>query len=102
MRELRTVGEQLYAACRRRGAFVEHLAADERVDEAALAGIELADDDDEEELVEAPDRLGQGILIGGPAVEPRERALETSETLALLGEKRLVIRCQNAREHTVL
>ena len=58
---------------RRRGhAFFDDPAADERVDEGALAGVELADDHEQEELVELLDRpLERGLLIGR-GVELRE------------------------------
>ena len=42
----------MYLRRRRGDAFLEDALADERVDERALAGVELADDDEEEELVE--------------------------------------------------
>ncbi len=38
--------------------------AEEGVDERALAGVELADDDQEEELVELPHRLGERGGVG--------------------------------------
>ena len=52
----------MYLRRRRGDTFLEDTLSDERVDERALAGIELADDDEEEELVEldegGPERGG--------------------------------------------
>ena len=49
----------------RRHAFLKNGLADERVDERALAGIEFSDHDEEEELVQLPDRKGQRGLVSG-------------------------------------
>ena len=50
---------------RRRDALDEDGGPEQRVDEGALAGVELADDDDEEQLVELLDRAAQGLEVGG-------------------------------------
>ena len=54
------VADEVNLRGRRRHAFVEDRAAEQRVDERALAGVELADDDEEEELVELADGFGEG------------------------------------------
>ena len=58
----------------RRGGdpFLEDAAASQRVDERALAGVELADDHEEKELVELRDRLLECALVLGSGVEPHE------------------------------
>ncbi len=66
---------------RRRHAFLQDRLADERVDERALAGVELADDDQQEELVELADRRGQRRLVGGIRAETRQRVAQFSEEL---------------------
>ncbi len=48
---------------RRRDAFLHQRLADERVDERALARVELADDDEQEQLVELRDRLIERLLL---------------------------------------
>ena len=47
-------------------------AADDRVDERALAGVEFADDDEQEQLVELLDRLLERPLLVGGGVEAHE------------------------------
>jgi len=50
---------------RRRHPFLGDAGADQSVDEGALAGIEFADDDQEEELVELLDGTVQSRLMLG-------------------------------------
>ena len=46
---------------RRRGdAFLQHCLADERIDKGRFAAVELAGNDQQEELVQLADRLRQG------------------------------------------
>ena len=40
-------------------ALVECRVSEQRVDERAFAGVELSHDDQEEQFVELPDRLGE-------------------------------------------
>ena len=54
---------------RRRDSFERHSAAHDRIDECALAGVELSDDDEEEQLVELLDRLLQRLLLVGSGIE---------------------------------
>ena len=95
---LGSVHQHVHARGGRRGALLQHPLADQRVDEGALAGIELADHDQQEQLVEAADRLGQRVLIGGLGPGARQRALQAAEALALVGEQRVVIRGEDARQ----
>ena len=62
---------------RGRDPFLQHRLADEGVDERALAGIELADDDEEKELVELADRRASARLVGGRA--PKRMSASRSE-----------------------
>ena len=59
--------------CRRRDAFFHQRLADERVDEGAFPGVELADDDEEKELVELGNGLVEGLLLIGGR-RPRAQA----------------------------
>ena len=61
------VADEVDLRRRRRDAFVERRAAEQRVDERALAGVELADDDQEEQLVELAHRLGERGRVGAVA-----------------------------------
>ena len=61
---------------RRRDAFLHQRLADERVDERALAGVELADDDQQEQLVELRDGLVERFLLVGAGVDPRQRGAQ--------------------------
>ena len=64
----------------RRHALPATLLPDERVDEGALAGVELADDDQQEELVELLDRsLERGLMLGR-GVEPHQRGAQRAST----------------------
>ena len=65
----------------RRDAFVKDGLAGKRVDERALAGVELADHDEQEELVELPDRRGQRRLVLRAGAESRQRVAELAKQL---------------------
>ena len=84
---------------RRRHAFLGDLAADERVDEGALAGVELADDHQEEELVELGDRGLERLLVLPRRVEPGEGDAQAAEHRALLAKQLILWRGQNLRQH---
>ena len=74
---------------RRRHAFLQHARAEQGVDERALARVELADDDDEEELVELLDRPRERGDAVGRCVEPAERVAQRRQGPPLVGEQRL-------------
>ena len=57
-----------------RDALLQHARAEQGVDERALARVELADDDDEKELVELFDRSRERRNAVGWGVEPAERS----------------------------
>ena len=65
----------------------------------ALAGVELADDDEQEELVELSDRLGERGAVVGRGLDAPERHLQLAERGALLGEERLLVLAQQADGH---
>ena len=68
-REGRAVANQLDARGGRGHAFLEHALAEQRVDERALAGVELADDNEHEELVELTDRGHERLEVRGSGRE---------------------------------
>ena len=78
-RRRRAVADEVNLRRRRGDALVEDLAAEQRVDERALAGVELADDDEEEQLVELPDRLGERRGVRGRRRHRRELDLQVAE-----------------------
>ena len=65
-------------------AFGQVVAAEQGVDDGALAGVELADDDDEEELLQ----LGEGVAdegeVGVGRVETREGDLQVGQQAAFV------------------
>ena len=84
---------------RRRDAFGEEFAAEERVDQRRLAGVELADDDEQKELVELTKRLGQGpAFVGGDIVAVEGRG-NLGEEVPLLADDLLVLRGEDGVEH---
>ena len=71
----------------------------ERVDERALSGVELADDHQQEELVELAHRRGQrGLVVAGGA-EPGQRVAQGGEQLACLRQLSFGPGVENA-QHT--
>ncbi len=61
----RTVSNEVNLRRRRRDAFFEDPRAEQRVDERALAGIELAHDDEQKELIQLTDGFRQRCGIVG-------------------------------------
>ena len=95
-----TVADEVNVRGRRRDAFVEHARAEQGVDERALAGVELADDDEEEELVELPHRLGErgGVWTGGG--HGRELDLQVGQQAACVRQLAIGLLTQDAvRQH---
>ena len=84
---------------RRRHALFDDPAADQRVDEGALAGVELADDHQQEQLVELLDRLLERGLMFGRGVEPRERDAEAGEDPPLLLEQLVLVGREELGQH---
>ena len=91
--------EHLDSSGRGRGALFDQFLACQRVDEGALAGVELADDDDEKELVEAARRFRQGVLPSCLDVEPGEKPLQPGHRIAHFPQQGLMIRRQYAGQH---
>ena len=95
---VRAVAEQVDHGGGRRDPLRHHLGADQGVDEGRFAGVELADDHQEEERRELLDRLAEGILVlirgrilGQDDVEALEdRRLFGKEIVLLLGQQAAV------------
>ena len=85
-REGRAVANQLDARGGRRHAFLEHALAEQRVDERALAGVELADDDEQEELVELTHRGRERREVRGGGRQRDQQVAQPAEVLAHVDE----------------
>ncbi len=79
-------------------SFMQRLA-DERVDERAFAGIELADDDEQEQLVELGDRLVERFLLVVGRVDPCERGAQPHQQGPLLPKKSVLFAGEHAGQH---
>ena len=79
--------------------FLRDRAADERVDEGALAGVEFADDDQQEQLVELLDRAIERLLMLRRRVEARECRAQPREHAALLAHQLILCAGQNPGQH---
>ena len=77
----------------------DHPAAEQRVDERALAGVELADDDEQEQLVELLDRAVERLLMFGGGVEPAQGDTQPREDAALLLEELILRGGEDLRQH---
>ncbi len=64
------VSQNLQPRGGRRRPLLEHARARQRVDERALAGVELADDDEQKQAIELRDRPRERCLGGWITVEP--------------------------------
>jgi hypothetical protein len=93
------VAEQVDAGGRRRHSLLEHGAAEEGVDEGALAGVELADDDEQEELVELTDRLGERRAVVGLGLDASEGNLQLGKGAAFLDEQSFLVVAEQAGRH---
>ena len=87
---------------RRRDAFLHQRLAHERVDERAFAGIELADDDQQKELVELRDRPIERRLLLAARVDTRERGVESHQQTPFFPQERLLSIGQYAGQHVLL
>ena len=85
--DLGPVAEQVDPVGGGRDPFGQHALAEQRVDEARLAGVELAGHDEEEESRELVARLAEAAEVVGLDVgaEARERGGEAVEQLLLAG-----------------
>ena len=77
----------------------EHPASQEGVDEGALAGVELAGDDQEEQLVELQGGPLEGLLVLGRGVEPRQGLLEVGQQPAVLRQQLVLIFVEDTPQH---
>ena len=84
---------------RRRDAFFDDTRASQRVDERALAGIELADDDEQEKLVELLNRAIQGRLVLGRGAEAHEGRAKARQDLSFLSEELFLCFIEDFRQH---
>ena len=75
-----------------RHALGHHGVAEQGVNEARLAGVELAGHHEQEQLVEVGERVAQGARVAGGNVgaEARERRVELGEQRAQRVEQRLL------------
>ena len=85
----------------RRDTFLQHLLPGEGVDERALAGVEFADHDEQEEFIELANRRGERRLIGIGRTETRQRIAQLGEKFAAAVQLPLQIGSEDA-EHRVL
>ena len=77
MRGRLAVAQQRHVRGRRRHALGQHLLADQRVDEGALARVELARDDEQERLLQRLRDVAQRLVI-------LRRGLEGAQAVAKL------------------
>ncbi len=69
---------------------VEEFATEQGVDQRRLAGVELADDDEQEELVELTQALGEGPALVGGDIVAFEGRRNLGEQLALVAQEILL------------
>jgi hypothetical protein len=69
---LRAVLEHGYLACGRQRTLLRHLFAEEGVEKGALAGVVLADDDEQEGISHVGERPAQEFNVAGWRAEPGE------------------------------
>lgn len=75
----RAVLEQLDAGGGRGDAFLEDAFSEQGVDKGALAGIKLADDDQQEEVLELAEGHADHGVVFGRGVRARQRGLQVAE-----------------------
>ncbi len=97
--DLGAVLDEVDAGGGRGDPLFEDLAAEQGVDEGALAGVELAGDDEEEELVELPGGPLEGLLVLGRGVEPRQCLPESCHQPAVLGQQLLFLLFEDPPQH---
>ena len=86
---------------RRRDAFLHQRLADEGIDERALARVELADDDKQEQLVELRNRLVERLLLFDSGVDPRERGTQPHQQGPFFSQECILFVGKDARQHRV-
>ena len=98
----RAVPHEMNPRRRRRDAFFEQAVAEQRVDERALARVELADDDQEKQFVELPRRLRERGGIGGRRGRRRELDANVGEQPAGRRQLRFHPVVQHAIRHAAI
>ena len=87
-----TVAQPMNPGCRRRDAFRQQSLAEQCVDESALSGVELTDNDQQKELVQLTNGLLERCQIFTTRSAAEQRALQLPERRPLTGqESRLMI-----------
>ena len=79
--------------------FFEETTPEQGVDHRRLAGVELADDDDEKELIELTDGVGQGAAVAGVDLTALEHRGDLGQEGALVADEILLLRSQNCVQH---
>jgi hypothetical protein len=82
-----------------RHALVEQPVREQGVDEGALAGVELANHHQQEELVELANRLLERRLVFTLRAVAGERGLQVAQALALFGEENGLAGREDALQH---
>jgi hypothetical protein len=82
---------------RRCHTFLQQGLSDESVDESAFSRVELADDDEDEQLVKLAHRRGQGGLVTARRAELGQRVAEAREQLACVCEMSFGLSIQHAQ-----
>ena len=85
---------------RRGHALLDDASAEERIDERALAGVELPDHDQQEEVIQLRDGPVQGRPVGGCRVHALQCVLQPCQPPALVGDEGSCSVRQQARENT--
>jgi hypothetical protein len=91
--------QQLHLRRGRGDALLQHRSSEQGIDEGAFPRVELADDDDQEQLVELADGCGEGgaILRGGAKLG--EHLAQLRQELARLKKLSLIRRFEDS-QHT--
>jgi len=95
-RRLVRVPQQLHVGGRGGHPLLEDAFPEQRVDERALARVELADDDEQEEVVELLQRLPQRGVVVGLRVGARQRAEQLLQHAAHAADDLRLLRRQHA------
>ena len=90
------VPQDLHRDGRRRHPFLEDRRAEQGVDERALAGVELADDDQQEQFVELTDRLRERGLSFLGGARTRQHHLEIAQDATLVSQQPFLLVGQNS------
>ena len=84
---------------RRRDPFLHQRLPDERVDECALAGVELAHNHEQEQFVELRNGLVEGLLLIVGGVDACERGAQPREQGPFFAEKGVLLVGEHTCQH---